>query len=84
MVAAIKASWMRRTWKREVATILLFIHTGVTLFLLIIAGIDRIGAVGGIYGVWTALVYAFVLGAFGLDALSKQLSAVPVAPGVSR
>lgn len=91
MHASVSRSWARQTWKREVAMLLLsLIWSPSTLYLLMVAPETRMTAAGGIYGVMTAFVYTFALGAFGLDYLNKQhpdtsrIVPPPPIPGVPR
>ena len=65
-------SWIRRSWKREVATLLLLVWALPTLYLFIMASVDRMNAAGGLYSIMTTAVFTFALGAFGLDAWFKQ------------
>lgn len=72
MVDRIKSSWTRRTWKREVAVLLLLLWGVCTAFLIIVAPIDRMNAAGGLYTTMSMVVFTFALGAFGFDAWAKQ------------
>jgi hypothetical protein len=82
MVAAIKNGWATRTFKREVAVVLLLFWAGITTLLTLKmtlwatdpAMITAIGtAFGPIHSSITTMVLTFAGFAFGLDAMSKQL-----------
>ena len=80
MVEAVKqlcdstsSSWARRSWKREVAVVLLIVwcisYLRCTIFP---PSIEYMNASSGPLGLGTAAIFAFALAAFGLDALNKQ------------
>lgn len=90
MVQAIKSGWSTRTFKREVAVVLLLFWAGITTVLTLKmtwwatdpAVVTAIGtSFGPIHSSITTMVLTFAGFAFGLDALSKQLGmgAVPKA-----
>lgn len=82
MVAAVKSGWTTRTFKREVAVVLLLFWSAITTLLTLKmtlwatdpAVVTAIGtAYGPIHSSITTMVLTFAGFAFGLDALSKQL-----------
>jgi hypothetical protein len=74
-------SWHNRTWKREVATILLLLWCVWSTHALMFASDARVAVLTGIYSIVTTAVFTFALGAFGLDAFFKQgVAATPGAP----
>jgi hypothetical protein len=67
-------SWSAKTWKREVASLMLFVWCTITLRLFIWPATNEfLAAVTGIYGILTPAVFAFAGAAFGFDAWVKQM-----------
>src|SRR5262245_28703136 len=64
--------WISRTWKREIASLGLFVWAVCTIYLHLIASIDVRNASVGIYGTMTTAVFTFALAMFGYDAYLKQ------------
>ena len=63
-----------KTWKREVASFLLFVWCVVTLRLAVWpASVEFIGAFIGIYGIMTPAVIGFAMAAFGFDAWANYV-----------
>ena len=70
-----------KTWKREVASILLFVWCIVTLRLAMWpASIEFIGAFMGVYGIMTPAVIGFAMAAFGFDAWANYMRVGPPTP----
>lgn len=73
-VKGISRSWAMRSWKREIASLLLVVWSIITLRLFCFPASDTfIAAVVGLYSIATPAVFTFAIGAFGFDAYIKQV-----------
>lgn len=70
----VSKSWVCRTWKREVAILLLFVWVVIS-FMCFCPNLtsEYRTSVFPFYTVLTGAVVSFAMGAFGLDAVAKQL-----------
>lgn len=67
-------SWTSRTWKREVATILLIVWCVSYLRCTVFPpSIEYMTASSGPLGLGTAAIFSFAIAAFGLDMVIKQM-----------
>jgi len=70
---AIKNSWVDRSFKREMASILLMFWGVITVKLFFWSTETMVTALIGAYGTASTLVGMFAMAAFGFDAYIKQL-----------
>ena len=69
-----QARWNSHTMKREIAIIALLFWGVLTIHIFWKTDVALIGALSSIYGTASTSIWLFVVAAFGMDALSKQIN----------